>query len=187
MNEDNCLKESYKALYEDVSRQRKAIDKKYQPLTLNRDNKTATFRGSNGETYITTLHKCSCADFHIMKAPCKHMFRLAHELGMYDLNKNTPVPNIEQQDAIDEAEYLLHELKKYWEFMPQETVIKYCKRLIELKDDTGTIVESDNKMHFDIVEGQQQEDTSIKNSITITKDMIFKLLLKEREKSNGNC
>lgn len=38
--------------------------------------------------YIVTLDSCSCRDFIIRKKPCKHMYRLAHELNMFPLNGN---------------------------------------------------------------------------------------------------
>lgn len=44
----------------------------------------AKIKGLSGEIYETTLHSCTCEDFvkgHY-KTPCKHMYRLAIELGM---------------------------------------------------------------------------------------------------------
>lgn len=36
---------------------------------------------SGNEVYETSLNKCSCPDFKHRKFPCKHMYRLAAELG----------------------------------------------------------------------------------------------------------
>lgn len=35
----------------------------------------------SGEIYHVTLHSCSCKDFTIHRQPCKHMYRLAAEVG----------------------------------------------------------------------------------------------------------
>ena len=35
--------------------------------------------------YQVSLYACSCTDFRQKKQPCKHMYRLAHELKIFDL------------------------------------------------------------------------------------------------------
>ncbi len=42
----------------------------------------ATIRSDSGESYSTTLYSCSCPDFTFRKKPCKHMLRLALEVGL---------------------------------------------------------------------------------------------------------
>lgn len=37
--------------------------------------------GESGEIYNVTLYSCTCKDFTIRKVPCKHMYRLASEVG----------------------------------------------------------------------------------------------------------
>lgn len=128
---------NYKLLYEDLIRQRKALDKKYIPLSIDKGAKTATFRGSSGEIYETSLDKCTCVDFAINQSPCKHMFRLAHEVGVYNIEKNMPQYTADQKNAIKTAEEILCELKKYWEVIPSEIVVSYCQKLIDLKTTTG--------------------------------------------------
>lgn len=46
---------------------------------------SATFQGSAKEPYFTTLTSCSCKDFALGHGayPCKHIFRLAEELGLF--------------------------------------------------------------------------------------------------------
>jgi hypothetical protein len=53
---------------------------------------SCTIKGSSSTPYITTLTSCTCTDFkrafkrkHTI--PCKHIYRLAHELGIIDLGK----------------------------------------------------------------------------------------------------
>ena len=38
--------------------------------------------GSQGEVYHVTLNSCTCPDFQTRKIPCKHMLKLAMELGV---------------------------------------------------------------------------------------------------------
>ncbi|WP_286952778.1 MULTISPECIES: hypothetical protein [Aminobacterium] len=53
---------------------------------------SCTIKGSSSTPYITTLTSCTCTDFkrafkrkHTI--PCKHIYCLAHELGIIDLGK----------------------------------------------------------------------------------------------------
>ncbi len=38
----------------------------------------------------TSLTKCNCADFERRKLPCKHIYRLAVELGIIEIIKRNP-------------------------------------------------------------------------------------------------
>ena len=63
------------------------------PAFVDRENKTAEFKGSGKNPYKTTLDSCSCVDFARRKLPCKHIYRLALELEDADdvqqgVNKN---------------------------------------------------------------------------------------------------
>ena len=58
---------------------RKAKLADYTPHNLNKENRIAHFFGSNGEYYETTMLFCDCGT---NPKPCKHMFRLAMELGL---------------------------------------------------------------------------------------------------------
>ena len=48
------------------------------------EKKCATFIGGGGDKYATTLIGCTCPDFVEREKPCKHMYWLAHELGVDD-------------------------------------------------------------------------------------------------------
>ena len=43
---------------------------------------SCTIHSESGNTYQTTLNHCSCDDFSYRSKPCKHMYRLALELGL---------------------------------------------------------------------------------------------------------
>lgn len=47
--------------------------------SLNKETQTVCIEGS--DLYTASLEKCSCADFERRGLPCKHMIRLALELG----------------------------------------------------------------------------------------------------------
>lgn len=70
---------------EQIKRQKSACSKKLTPVSLDENFKCGTFEGSSKD-YLTTLKKCECVDFSKRKLPCKHIYRLAHELGVYNLS-----------------------------------------------------------------------------------------------------
>lgn len=51
------------------------------PLQVSQCGGTAEFKGSGG-VYHTSLNSCGCEDFRSRNLPCKHMYRLALELGL---------------------------------------------------------------------------------------------------------
>ena len=63
-------------------------DKKYQrTLTENlelvsKPVVSVKMKGSTGKVYTVTLNFCTCIDFQTRKEPCKHMIRLAEEIGL---------------------------------------------------------------------------------------------------------
>ena len=63
-------------------RKQRACEYRYTPLFLDKQNGCATFMGIDYEKYHTTLLKCECHDFLKHFRPCKHMYRLAHELDV---------------------------------------------------------------------------------------------------------
>ena len=65
---------------------------KPENVTFFPENESATIKGSN-DIYNVTLDSCTCTDFSMRKLPCKHIYRLAYELGYLDdlpeLNRTT--------------------------------------------------------------------------------------------------
>lgn len=53
------------------------------PALVNQDGGTADFFGHYGK-YSASLFRCSCPDFRRQRKPCKHMYRLALEMGLID-------------------------------------------------------------------------------------------------------
>jgi len=55
------------------------------PQSVDPTAQTAIFFGSGKKPYQTSLSSCTCSDFTRRKLPCKHIYRLAMELGIIDL------------------------------------------------------------------------------------------------------
>lgn len=61
-----------------------ALSGDLMPDVVDLEKKCATFVGGGGDKYATTLIGCTCPDFVEREKPCKHMYWLAHELGVDD-------------------------------------------------------------------------------------------------------
>lgn len=53
-------------------------------IVLDQLNSCASIVGSSDEPYTVTLDSCNCFDFASRQLPCKHIYRLALELGYLD-------------------------------------------------------------------------------------------------------
>lgn len=58
---------------------------KLTPIKIDVDDMYGYFQGSSGR-YETFLDYCPCGDFIRSKLPCKHIYRLAIELGLMDIS-----------------------------------------------------------------------------------------------------
>ena len=92
---------------------------KLTPIRINHDDFFGYFRGSSGN-YETWLDTCNCGDFKRFRLPCKHIYRLAIELGILnekaDANVNMiPQPKdkrISLSDTIDIVESLSEDAQR---------------------------------------------------------------------------
>lgn len=79
---------------------------KLTPIKIDRANSCGYFQGSHGK-YETFLNYCPCGDFHRSKLPCKHIYRLAIELGLLDeeadSNKNAIATPKSERISLDET------------------------------------------------------------------------------------
>ena len=83
------------------------------PSKVDKENFMGVFPGSGGKSYQTSLASCTCVDFARRKLPCKHIYRLAMECGVFDkqfktgVNKNTlKASQFSLRDAVAELEKL---------------------------------------------------------------------------------
>ena len=88
---------------------------KTTPYSIDKENETGVFSGSGASMYNTTLNTCTCGDFIHRKLPCKHMYRLAIEIGKLNesvasgTNKNDEVA---LEEAVAELENLNDDAQK---------------------------------------------------------------------------
>jgi len=57
-------------------------------IEVNKEEQVITVKGSGKDPYVATLEDCTCQDFIIRgrkTRPCKHIYRLALELGVLEL------------------------------------------------------------------------------------------------------
>lgn len=76
-----------------------AQQSKTSPLSVDKERETGVFYGSGKEPYQTSLASCTCNDFVKRKKPCKHIFRLAMELGIIDAAYKTGRSTGERNEA----------------------------------------------------------------------------------------
>ena len=143
---------------EQIKRQKRAIGKHCTPLSVNTYNKTGVFSSSSSGTYSVTTTSCTCPDFIKRRKPCKHMYRLLDELGLYSLKKAFPneyekLKNQKQiNDILPIATHLSLEDKKLYRticcqcgndnkditcyLLPRDTARRYINNnlLVETKD-----------------------------------------------------
>ena len=55
-------------------------------ISVDKVNNCGVFKGSSRDRYNTTLNSCECRDFELRHRACKHMFRLAHEIGIIHID-----------------------------------------------------------------------------------------------------
>lgn len=79
-------------------------------FTISSDGCTAFFTGSAPIPYETTQENCTCVDFQRRVLPCKHMYRLATELGA-----DFSLPQFDPYAAIEyDVEEDISRLKARW-------------------------------------------------------------------------
>lgn len=63
---------------------KKAQSADLTPISIDFEAQTGLFNGSGKKPYDVRLDFCSCGDFRRRKLPCKHIYRLAMELGLIE-------------------------------------------------------------------------------------------------------
>lgn len=107
-------------------------------LSLDREKPEAVFGSStdkNRTTYITTLETCTCRDFEITRGeiPCKHILRLAGELGFFQSEYFAP----------GEDDYTLHVASE----IPDDDSEAYERKLADMAETPPEIPEPENLPH----------------------------------------
>lgn len=128
---DNAIHE----LPDQVKRIATAKKSSTTPTSVDKNSQSAVFPGSGKQPYETTLSDCTCVDFSIRRLPCKHIYRLAMELGLLDtgfsagLNKNMAFTiqetvSIMENYTDDQQLFIMHIIRQinafgtYEEYLP---------------------------------------------------------------------
>lgn len=156
----------------DLPDQKKRIDssKKAEltPISLSIEECTGYFAGSRSK-YRTTLVSCECIDFIRRKMPCKHMYRLATELGVFgsitdckaDKSKLRTAPNLIETYSLSKAVDILEKLTVNSQLLLKHILLDYyfhTHRQIGLKTSPilSELIDSNLVAIIDNVEEQLQ-------------------------------
>ena len=89
---------------EQLRRQKSAL--KLKTDSINYSSKTGFVSG-----HYVTIDNCDCMDFAMHGKPCKHMYRLAEDLGIFKISSKTSNKNIIATDVESKTKYVRDILK----------------------------------------------------------------------------
>ncbi len=86
------------------------LNRQKRALRLNVESIDFETRSGKINGYDVSLANCTCVDFSMNQKPCKHMYRLAHELGIFQLS-GTVIndPNVKSSGSIEQMFAKMHE------------------------------------------------------------------------------
>lgn len=151
-----------------LKRIKSAQSAKLTPLEIDTTNFCGDFQGGHGR-YHTFLSGCPCGDFIRSKLPCKHIYRLAAELGLMDFEvKNDTnailIPKKERtslKDTIDIVEGLSDEAQKTLLRVSNEINSQHTTYLITETSDVTELIDSGivvaDRTNFEVKFGKKDE------------------------------
>lgn len=101
------------SIHEDFQQlKRIAFSQRIKPenITLHPESNSAEIVGTDG-IYDVTLSTCTCFDFESRQLPCKHMYRLASELGFL-----SDLPTLKRKAASNFKNCIPDEIERYKKF-----------------------------------------------------------------------
>lgn len=116
--------------FEQVKRIESGKKLKKKIVALDKEGQRIVIQGSAAEPYQATLQECTCADFAIRQAPCKHMYCLAMELGLLD-----GLPVYDKRSASYDPDSELKRYRSLYESgqISADAYVKVCSALAKLK------------------------------------------------------
>lgn len=81
-NEPEQIEKQSRALQVNIKVENKKPLIDYEKKTM------ITTKGKDNQNYEVSLEKCTCEDFRFREVPCKHMYKLAKELGIFVMGNN---------------------------------------------------------------------------------------------------
>lgn len=164
---------------EQLKRQKSAQSKKLTPISINHENHTGEFEGRS-KNYFVNLEQCTCMDFSMRKLPCKHQYRLAHELGLFNLGSvSTGMLKVH-------APYTVEEIVSK---IPEAEARFIKKRLRDFKSQPSDIYKFSFKTDFSLKHSLQltlifhnKTESAILESLTIAQIKDFLSLINKKPK-----
>ena len=116
--------------FEQVKRIESGKKLKKKIVALDKEGQRIVIQGSAAEPYQTTLQECTCADFAIRQAPCKHMYCMAMEFGLLD-----GLPVYDKRSASYDPDSELKRYRSLYESgeISADAYVKVCTALAKLK------------------------------------------------------
>ncbi len=113
-----------------IERKQRGASSKCAPVALDEFIGIGIFSGSSREKYHTALTECECVDFQRRKLPCKHIYRLAHELKILSMALDT-TKHVNKWQLIDslnalteDAQILVMEMLYFFIYHPEKLPLK---------------------------------------------------------------
>lgn len=134
-------------------REIKAASAECVPISISAETQSGVFKGSSGN-YNTCITECECTDFRRRKLPCKHMYRLTQELGLYDLSSVKEEAaevkwKITPQRRAESYEKVIALIESY----PEETQVELQSVLSDRYSDMTHICQDDTLLEKPIADG----------------------------------
>ena len=116
--------------FEQVKRIESSKNLKKSVVSIDLSSGEVVIQGSGADPYRATLRECTCPDFSIRQAPCKHMYYLAGEMGFL---KDLPV--YKKKESSFDAEL---EIEKYRDLyrsgeISADSYVKICAPLDKMR------------------------------------------------------
>lgn len=102
---------------EQLKRIASANSLKSSQVQVNKENQSAIIQGSGSTPYEVTLNICTCFDFESRQLPCKHMYRLALELGLL-----SELPALNKQASKAFTEKVQSDIDHYFDLYQAGTI-----------------------------------------------------------------
>ena len=114
---------------------------KLTPQSIDTEAGSGIFKGSGKSPYNVTLKSCTCVDFIRNKLPCKHIYRLALELGCME----------GQTDSYQNGAMSWQEVADQVEELPDNVQSVFCNFICGMKKDEVKWVRKKKRPEFDLL------------------------------------
>lgn len=131
-----------------ISRQGRAMTYPFD-FKINKKQKQGTFSSTSDlPFYTTTLTSCNCYDFQGRKLPCKHIYRLAVELGLIEIiSRGYDRARVEEIKNSDDVDSMPEQIKR----IEKAKEAKCAPQSIDYENGTG-VFKGSGKKPYEVTE-----------------------------------